>query len=397
MVEYDLIDTIALHFNGELSDLDFQKKINANVKNVLINKDESIKTISKLNSKGLVYLFSIDENSNIYKSLTKAFISFYNPDKFSKIFKSISNEVYVKIAKLWSVELLSLKPSELIELKYINSLMFTDLPSIISKYIDNRDRNKFDRQISNLRCFISEAAFNDEFIKVYVGDMSCELNDSSLDKDTHPDILSLKYESLLFKNLFEVSKLIVVGGKCTITFESPESFNNYFNDLIDLLEEIKNNSLEFKINLNDIDQYVIKLFKDGYLSSPKSFKDIISIKILNNDVKGDICKPKPMSKIVKKLNPLSFNKSSKNNKCDNLTFDDLMIESGKNSSGSKLKNYTIEFITIILVILSALGYFFKLSTINENLNPDVDSDYSYETSTGSEKTKIIIERVDPIE
>ena len=321
----------------------------------------------------------------------KAYISFYNENSFNNIFKSDSQNAYKSIADFWSRELISFKTTDLIELKYINALIFTNLSSSISRYIDKKQRNTFDRQVANFRCFVSDLSRKDDFIKAYVGDLDCDVNDSSMNREDHTPILNLKDETLLFKSLFEVSKIIIVGEDGVLSFDNEAVFNDYFNDLIDLLFELKNNSFDFKTHLNEIDEYLIKIFNDGEISEPNSFKNIIKIKVLNENIDGNILKPSLSTRIVKRFNPCSKKTKPKNK--DKLTFDDLIIESGKNESGSRLKNYIIEFSIIILIILSVLGYFFKLSTINDNAENKIETEYSYETSSGSEKTNITIERV----
>lgn len=378
--------------NNEIK-IDFKKRFGFKINDLNINYEDALNIISSLDYFEFKNIFNDKINNQVDNMLIMAYIAFHNDDLYIKAFETNDqrNIVNSRIAIFWENNLINATKNYLINLKYINTILNTSFVDIISKSISDSNRNKFNRSVSEFRLEMSLLADSGGFIKAYVGDMSSSLNDDCLLSFNLSNVAKMRDDASLLKFVFLASNFKTRNKP--VEFENIDDLNSLFIDFSQSISNIINsggkNNLIVRLTKSDND--IIDSFISGKISNELIFMDLINVVVKKNPLTGGVSQPTIASKCINGIKK-SNSKNKKNKKSENVTFDDLVIESSLND-GSKIKNYFIDFLLIIFIILSFAGYLFKYTTLNEIIEYENNSEYSYENSEGSQKTKIIIERV----
>lgn len=392
--EYDIPELVRLYLTDSVDETLFEKYTEKKLKDVSLSYDDCIKIVANLKKDALIKLFNCIKEKNLSEELIKAYIATHNEEIFESTQSSIHNNrrKYKQLADYWTKNLINLSSDDLIKLRYVNTIMYTTFAANISLAIENRvKRQAFDEQIANFKTAILSLAANNYYIFSLVGRFDLDVNDDVLYK-LENDEVEKKAEVIKLGAFFNFLSLYVNKSEKIINFRSENEAENYFKSLIDGIEYVLNEKHFIEFTSKEIE--IIKAYIGEELKEVSDMGKFIQYSIAE-DIKGDVKKPNKISKFIKMLKEDGVNKGCKEGRCKNseLTFEDLIIEFGKEEKSSRIKEYVFDFIVILIILFSIIGYFFKFTTLYQEDNYEVGEEYSYETSKGDEKTTITIERI----
>lgn len=392
--EYDIPELVRLYLTDSVDEALFEKYTEKKLKDISLSYDDCIKIVANLKKDALTKLFNCIKEKNISETLIKAYIATHNEEIFESTQSSIHNNrrKYKQLADYWIKNLINLSSDDLIKLRYVNTIMHTTFAANISLAIENRvKRQAFDEQIANFKTAILSLAANNYYIFSLAGRFDLDVNDSVL-YELEDNEVEKKAEVIKLGAFFNFLSLYVNKSEKIINFRSENEAENYFKSLIDGIEYVLNEKHFIEFTLKEIE--IIKAYIGEELKEVSDMGKFIQYSIVE-DIKGDVKKPNKISKFIKMLKEDGVNKGCKEGRCENseLTFEDLIIEFGKEENSNRFKDFVFDFIVILIILFSIIGYFFKFTTLYQEDNYEVGEEYSYETSKGDEKTTITIERI----